>query len=214
MTLNTKIIKQAGFSVLALATLLALGACSSKPSPWSQQQSPWDSRAQETPVEEAQAEASPFVDEAAPAESAYAEPVEPVGPAGMAGMEEPMAEPAMEEAMPVEADAMAEPEPMVEEPMMAAAASGGDINSQPPGHFAVQVVASSSMDNLKAFAKANEFSDQWTAQTNVNGTTWFVLLKGIYASKAEADAALSEVQGLDTSPWIRTVGSLQAVMIQ
>ena len=123
-------------------------------------------------------------------------------------MEEPVMEEAvMEEPMAAEAEAMAEP--------MMESAVGGDINSQPPGHFAVQVVASSNIKNLKAFAQRNQISDEWVAETSVDGKTWFVLLQGVYPTISEAKEALEQASiTLDTSPWVRSVGSLQAVMIQ
>jgi septal ring-binding cell division protein DamX len=202
-----KVTKNLGLILMASA-VVGLSACSSKPSPWTQQSSPWsnrDAQVEEAPVEDMQPmaeEQSPFVDQAAANESMME--AEPVG--AMVEEELPMVPP-MEEPMMVD-------EPMmVEEPMMMA--SGGDIRSQPPGYFAVQVVASSSMKNLLAFAKRNGFSEQWTAETNVNGVTWYVLLQGIYPTMADAKAALAEVSAnLDTRPWIRSVGSLQSVMMQ
>ena len=63
-----------------------------------------------------------------------------------------------------------------------------------------------------AFAKANDLPDQWTAQTNVDGKIWHVLMLGVYPTKAEADTALAFVsnKNLSTQPWVRTVGSVQA----
>lgn len=204
--MNTKIIKQAGMSVLALGVVFALGACASKPSPWSQQASPWDSREvtqEEVPMDEMAADQSPFVDDAASLESS-----------GIAGpMDEgmPMEEPMMDESMMEESAGM-EAEP---EPVMASAFIGGSINSQPPGYYALQVVASSSMENLRAFSTRHQISDQWVAETSVNGKTWFVLLQGIYPTMNEAKDALMQVSpNIETIPWIRSVGSLQAVMMQ
>ena len=199
-------------SVLALGVVFALGACSSKPSPWSQQASPWDNRQSSeqevATVDEMATESesqSPFVNDAETTESSGI--AEPEG----AVFEEPMMEePMMEEPVDAESEAMVEQEPMMEASMV-----GGDINSQPPGHFAVQVVASSNMGNLNAFAKRHQISDEWVAETNVNGKTWFVLLQGVYPTMSEAKAALEQVSvSLDTSPWVRSVGSLQAVIIQ
>ena len=184
--------KNLGLILLATG-VIGLSACSSKPSPWTQQSSPWSSREGEVqePVEGGAMpeEQSPFVDEAAMNDSMAAEPMGAM--AGGAIYEEPV-------------------EPLPMEPMMAA----GDIRSQPPGYFTVQLVASSSMKNLMAFVQRHNLSDQWIAETNVNGRTWFVLLSGVYASKNEAANALADARArLDTSPWIRTVGSLQAVMV-
>ena len=187
--------------VLLAGVVVGLSACSSKPSPWTQQSSsPWSNRAEEmqAPVEEAPIEAPMAMEEV--------EPV-PMEAAMMVEEPEPVMEPPMEEPM------MMEPEMVAEEPMMAAMA--GDIRSQPPGYFAVQVCASSNMQNLMSFARKHQLPEQWTAETSVNGKVWYVLLQGVYPSKAEAEAALADVSArLDTKPWIRSVGSLQAVMMQ
>ena len=194
-------------SVLALGVVFALGACSSKPSPWSQQASPWESQEkmeEAAPVDEAATvEQSPFTDDASAAESSGI--AEPMTVEEMAVMEEPVMEEAAVEAEPV----------MEEEPVMEQAVAGGSIGSQPAGHYAVQVVASSNMENLKAFAGRHQISDELVAETSVDGKTWFVLLQGVYPTMDEAKAALEQVgDSLETSPWIRSIGSLQAAMIQ
>ena len=92
-------------------------------------------------------------------------------------------------------------------------AVANDLQNQPADFFAVQVCASRSMKQLNSFAKHYNLSTQWTAQTNVGGETWYVLLEGVYATRSEAAQALSLMKSqVDTGPWIRTMGSLQAVM--
>lgn len=193
--------KKLGLILLAIG-VIGLSACSSKPSPWTQQSSPWANREGEAqePATEAQPlpdEQSPFVDQASKDDSmGAAEPIEPM-----------MGEPA--EPLPMEPAPM---ESMAEEPMMGSS-QPGDIRSQPPGYYTVQLVASSNMKNLMAFTRRNNLSDQWVAETNVNGKTWYVLLSGVYATRDEAQAALADARAkLSTSPWIRSVGSVQAVM--
>ena len=193
---------------LVMTALLGLAACSSKPSPWSQKSSPWDNQS----AQEAQQEdtASQVVEPEMGTEQSPMMADEMAAGEGMAMAETEMA-PAMEEA-----PAMAEPVEIQPEPEMVAPvemAMAGDILSQPATHFTVQVCASSSMENLQGFARANNLSDQWTAQTSVNGKIWYILLTGVYATKAEANAALGSVQGIPTSPWVRTVGSVQAVAV-
>ena len=115
------------------------------------------------------------------------------GPVGMAGMDDA---------------------PMVESGMTAPP-STGDLGSLPTNYFTVQLCASSSMENLRFFARQHGLSDQWTARTNVNGRTWYVLLLGVYPTRGEAASALAGVRSrLDTTPWIRSLGSLQSVLIQ
>ncbi len=198
-----KLSKKLGL-ILLVAGVVGLAACSSKPSPWTQQSSPWAKGEAEAPAEEVQPmadEQSPFVDQAATEESM----------SGAMVMEESI------EPLPMEPVEAVEPEPvesMAEEPVMEAGAAG-DIHSQPPGYYAVQLVASSNMKNLTAFTRRHNLSDQWVAETNVGGRTWFVLLSGVYATREEANAALADARAmLDTGPWIRTVGSLQSVMVQ
>lgn len=194
--------------ILIAGAVVSLVGCASKPSAWSQQGSPWEARQTESfeqpVVEESQvvAEAPSDVSEPVAAESVVdlGEPGTPMeDPSAME--ESPIAEPVIEE-VPIEA----EPEALV-------ATETGDIASLPAGQFAVQVVASSSMENVMAFANANNISSDWIAKTMLDDKIWFVLLSGIYVSKAEANQALSEVSvQLDTAPWIRSVGSIQEIM--
>ncbi|MDQ1363473.1 MAG: DamX protein [Pseudomonadota bacterium] len=181
-----------GLVILAGAYMLA--ACSSSPSPWSQSSSPWgdkNSQAEPAPVA-AEEEKSSFVEPVPQAEAAYA-PVEPVAVAAV----EPVAVETIAEAAPVTNQV----------------ATGNDLRSQPATSFAVQVCASRSMKQLAGFAKRHNLSDQLTAQTTVKGETWFVLLEGVYATRDEARQAQTRVSGqVSTKPWIRTIGSLHAVM--
>lgn len=102
--------------------------------------------------------------------------------------------------------------PMVESRMLAGT---GDLASMPANHFTVQLVASSSMENLRFFARQNNLPDRWTARTNVNGKNWYVLLLGVYPTRGEAATALSTVRNrLDTTPWIRSMASLQSVLVR
>jgi len=202
----TLISKQILPITLVLAAGMALSACSSKPSPWSESSSPWEARSEQG------AEPEPLaIDEIEPA-VVQEETIDPVGYAptedtsayaeGQSSIEEPpMDEPYVE------------PEPVVEEEP-APVAAGGGLAAQPSGMYAVQVVASSSMDQLNFFASQNQLSDEWVAETVVDGRTWFVLMSGVYATKGEAEQALTGLQELGTDPWIRTVGSVQAVMAQ
>jgi len=189
---------------LVLAGGVALSACSSKPSPWSESSSPWEARS------EPAADPEPLaIDEIQPVE-VQEETIEPVGFV-----------PEEDNSAMVESGEMTMEEPPMDEPPMdepvaenTSAVVGGGLAAQPSGMYAVQVVASSSMDQLSFFASQNQLSDEWVAETVVDGRTWFVLMSGIYATKDEAEQALTGLQELGTEPWIRTVGSVQAVMAQ
>lgn len=104
---------------------------------------------------------------------------------------------------------------MVETTIVAAQPQAGDLRSLPTNYFTVQVCASSSMENLRYFARQHNLSDQWMARTNVNGKNWYILLLGVYPTRGEAVSALASVRNrLDTTPWVRSMGSLQAVLMQ
>jgi len=213
------------YKMTLLAGLVAvLSACSSSPSPWAKESSsPWAGRAQDE-----QSEPSPFVadsnanqqDQSADSQAdtgsmagvddqnaTHSEAMvmnEPEPMAEPEGSPEPMAQPDSMEPPADEVPAAAEPAPM---------ASGGSLAEQPENYYAVQVVASSSMKNLQSFAQAHGISDQWVTETTVDGKNWYILLSGIYPDKQQAQAALDEMRTkLDTNPWIRTVGSVKAVM--
>ena len=88
-------------------------------------------------------------------------------------------------------------------------ASTGTLSGVPTDHYTVQVVASSTMENLNAFASQHHLSTNLTANVTVNDKSWHVLLFGTYATLTEAKAALSEIKTkVDTEVWIRKVGSL------
>jgi len=187
---------------LVLAGGMALSACSSKPSPWSESSSPWEARSEQT------AEPEPLaIDEIEPVVMQE----ETIDPVGYAPTENRSA--FAEGESSIEEPPMNEPEPIVEEEPPAVAVGGG-LAAQPADMYAVQVVASSSMDQLNFFASQNQLSDEWIAETVVDGKTWFVLMAGVYATKDEAEQALVGLQDLGTDPWIRTIGSVQAVMSQ
>ena len=197
--------KSLPLSIVLVGSVL-LAACSSKPSPWAESSSPWDSRHQQTEPEVVE---PAVVEEAAPTEFVDMAAIE------VAPVEESMyAEPVYAEAMPVEEvataeSAMMEPAPVAPEEMAPAETMMGDLSAQPAEYLVVQVVASSTMAQLNDFANANGISTDWVAETNVDGKTWYVLLTGVYPTKSDADQALAGVSNLDTQPWIRSVGSLQ-----
>ena len=88
--------------------------------------------------------------------------------------------------------------------------SAGTLSGVPTDHYTVQVVASSTMENLNAFASGHNLSTDLTAEVTVNDKTWHVLLVGTYATLAEAKTALADIKTkVDTEAWIRKVDSLQ-----
>lgn len=184
MKLNIQLIKSSAKPLLLIVLFGVLAACSSKPSPWSEKSSPW--------AEGAGGSQQGFSDEIIVADEPAM--IEDLGaPVGVAGMDDV---------------------PMVES-TMSAMPQTGDLRSVPANYFTVQVCASSSMENLRFFARQHNISDQWAARTNVNGRNWYVLLLGVYPTRGEAVNALTGVRNrLDTTPWVRSMGSLQAVLIR
>lgn len=186
---------------LVLVGGVLLAGCSTKPSPWAESSSPWDGRQQQTEPEVV--------------EPVVMEDVAPVEFVDMTAMEiAPVSGEAMyAEPMSVEAVAV---EPMMMEPVVteevAPVAAPVSLSAQPADYFVVQVVASSTMAQLNGFANANNLSNEWVAETNVNGKTWYVLMSGVYPTKSEADQALASVSSMDTRPWVRSIRSLQSVM--
>lgn len=192
---------------LVLVGSVMLTACSSKPSPWAESSSPWNSRGEQVEAEPVATDAAEPLDmqDAAPVEDDMALIESETMPTD-AAMEQPMY---ASEPMPV-----IEEEPVPVESVLSESGTMimGDLASQPADYFAVQVVASSTMQQLTDFAQKNQISDQWVAETNVGGKTWYVLMLGVYPTKAEANQALSSVNYLGTQPWVRSVGSVQSVM--
>lgn len=88
--------------------------------------------------------------------------------------------------------------------------SSTNLSEIPADYFTVQVVASSTIENLNAFATKYDLSNDLTAQVTVDDKTWNVLLFGTYPTLEAAKEALTSIQDkVDTSPWIRSVGSVQ-----
>lgn len=86
-----------------------------------------------------------------------------------------------------------------------------------PAHFyAVQIVAMSSMEALESFQQEHQLSGVLTAQVEADGAVYYVLLLGIYATRADAKAAAaSRPESLMiVKPWIRKLGPLQAVVMR
>ena len=117
------------------------------------------------------------------------------------------------------APAPAEPEPVVEEtPVAAEPASSAmgaeqEIMNQPANYYTLQLMASVDIDRVYKFAEQNQLSVRYVVPTMRDGVTWHVLLLDIYPDLASAKLARDEMSGvLKTSPWIRTLGSIQKLM--
>ena len=179
-------IKQVQAILLSNLMVLALAACSSSPSPWSQSDdSPWQAKrsAEESSVANEEFEEVPL-DEPAPV------------------IEEPMVE---------EAPVMAEPEPMIEP---AAAVAAGGVLSLPPTSYAVQVYAGGTVESVVRYQEAHGLQDLTTVETDRVGSSIYVLVS-IHDDRASANQAAADLeQKTGSKPWVRSMAGLQKVAVE
>ena len=185
------------FGVAVIMALLS--ACSSEPSPWTKQQSPWEQRrdSMQAPAADEYKQDLASVDEGGnQVDLSYqAEPVDGYAPGeadmGSAAMVEPESEPVAPESMSPEQEIM----------------------SQPADYYTIQLIASVDIDRVYKFAEQNQLSIRYIVPTLRDGVTWHVLLLDVYPDYPSAKAAMQEVAGtLPTKPWIRKVGSVQKLI--
>lgn len=196
-----KIAKASMYSMLFCGTLMSsqVAAAWGNESPWSKKHA---ERKRQAALEEVVLEA-PVVQ---PEVQAEAEPVA-VDP-------EPVA-------IPTEIVPVLEPEPVatrpvpmpVEEPVMDVQEEI-EILSLPSSHYAVQVYASSSTDNMDKYKIVNGLEDLMAVKTRRNGSAVYVLVS-VHEDRDSANEAASNLeQLLGTKPWVRSVSGLQAVVMQ
>lgn len=176
------------FKLLGLVVaVFALNACSSEPSPWTKNESPWDQRrASNSEVPESE-EYKSDLDMQTEEDLAY--PVEP------------MEETVVTEEYAVEEEPPAEP------------VAGGNFQDIPANYYTVQLMASVDIDRVYRFADKNQLSTQYVVPTLRDGLTWHVLLLDVYPDYASAVAGRDEIADLlNTQPWVRKVGSVQRLM--
>lgn len=90
----------------------------------------------------------------------------------------------------------------------------GDILAVPSSHFAVQVYASSSPDSMNKYKSNNGLEDLTAVKTDRNGAPIYVLIS-LHENRNSADqAAMNLEQIIGSKPWVRSVGSLQAVVME
>ena len=180
-------IKQTQGILVSSLMVLALAACSSQPSPWSQQNdSPWKAKRA--------AEESAVVDEEF-VEVPLDEPV-PVEP-----------EPVMEEPAVIQESA-----PMIEAAPVAAA--GGGIMAMSATSYAVQVYAGATEESVTRYQAAHGLEDLTVVETDRDGSSIFVLVS-IHDDRASANQAAADLeQKTGSKPWVRSMAGLQKVAVQ
>lgn len=182
-------IKQIQGVLLGNALVLCLAACSSSPSPWSQDdESPWKSKRD--------AEAN-----GAPAEEFVAVPVE---------------EPAMVEPEPVlveEPMAMPEPEPMpTPEPVIESAPIG--IMAMPATGYAVQVYAGKTESSVIRYQNTHALDELMMVKTEREGEGYYVLVSAHVDRTGANQAALDLEQKTGSKPWVRSISGLQRIAVE
>ena len=85
----------------------------------------------------------------------------------------------------------------------------------PDRFYTVQVMAVSNRDVLEAYAKSRSLTGMSATQIDANGKVMYALLAGIYASRADANAASASLPAAvaDETPWVRSLGSLKRAML-
>ena len=85
----------------------------------------------------------------------------------------------------------------------------------PANFFAVQLVAVSSKAALEGFAKKHKIRGMSAARIWNGEKLYYVLLLGIYETKANATASIESLAPPfdEMNPWIRNLGSLQRAML-
>jgi septal ring-binding cell division protein DamX len=83
----------------------------------------------------------------------------------------------------------------------------------PAEFWAVQLIALSNKQALESYARKQGLRGLSAAKINKKGALFYVLLLGIYETKAIAQEAISDLGPAFDKPWIRSLGSLQSAML-
>jgi len=86
------------------------------------------------------------------------------------------------------------------------------IKNASAGSYTLQLNASSNSANLNAWAKKENLQNYVVYQTSRNGQPWYVMVSGIYATKAEAERAVSGLPaGVQSNkPWTKPIRQVQS----
>ena len=88
------------------------------------------------------------------------------------------------------------------------------VSDLPSNQYTIQLLGASSKANIEDFLRRNAGSPLYMFEARNNGRPWFVVVHGVYATRAEAQRA---VAGLGPKlavdqPWIRQISAVQADM--
>jgi len=86
----------------------------------------------------------------------------------------------------------------------------------PKDFYAVQLVAVSSKEALEDYAQEKKLAGMSAARIWDGDQVFYILMLGIYETRENAQRAVDSLSGplAQLNPWIRSVASLQAAMLQ
>jgi septal ring-binding cell division protein DamX len=83
----------------------------------------------------------------------------------------------------------------------------------PEDFWTVQLIALGSAEALEAYAQKEGLRGMSAAKISANGKLYYVLLLGVYETKANAVEAAEDLGPPFENPWVRSLGSLQKAML-
>lgn len=89
------------------------------------------------------------------------------------------------------------------------------LSAQNPNNYTLQILGTHELSNLQKFTKRYSHITEFAMfKTTYRNKDWYVLVYGIYSSRAEAQAALKEMPAelKNTKPWIRSIASVQELI--
>lgn len=88
------------------------------------------------------------------------------------------------------------------------------IKNAAASSYTLQLNASSNSANLNAWAKKENLQNYVVYQTSRNGQPWYVMVSGVYATKADAERAVSSLPaGVQSNkPWTKPIRQVQSEM--
>lgn len=97
-------------------------------------------------------------------------------------------------------------------PPAAPARTAGDngwLKEQPPAHFTVQIMGVSAASAAQSYVRQNPNAGLRIVRTMRNGRDWYVVVKGSYRARSDAQAAIRELGDGGAQPWVRTFDGIQ-----
>jgi DamX protein len=108
-------------------------------------------------------------------------------------------------------------EPAKPEPQPTGPRGPAWILAQPASRFTVQLLATASRERWQSYLAARASETRLAGfQMRRDGAIWYVVLFGSYATRAEAEGAATRLPASlgQVEPWVRTFGSIHAIMMR